>query len=141
MDLLTKFNQSQLKNNFDFRVGDVVRVYQKTKEGDKEKIQTFEGVVIFKKHGTKTPGATFAVRKVVSGIGVEKIFPLHSPLITNIEVVKRSKVRRAKLYYLREAKGKRAKLIAAEIPQKQIDQEVSKEVIKNESKVNEIQGN
>lgn len=109
MDLLSKFNQTQTRNNFDFRVGDTVKVYWKFKEKDKERIQIFEGIVIAKKHG-KGPNATFTVRKISSGIGVERIFPLHSPQIENIEVVKRAKVRRAKLYFLREAKGKRARL-------------------------------
>jgi len=89
--------------------GDTVRVYQKIKEGDKERIQMFEGVVIARKHGREI-GATITVRREISGVGVEKIFPLHSPTIEKIEVLRRGKVRRAKLYYLREAKGKRAKI-------------------------------
>lgn len=94
---------------FDIRPGDTVRVYQKIKEKDKERIQAFEGQVLARKHG-KEPGATITVRKVISGIGVERIFPLHSPIIDKIEVVKKGKARRAKLYYLREATGKRAKI-------------------------------
>ena len=94
---------------FDIRPGDTVRVYQKIKEKDKERIQTFEGQVLARKHG-KEAGATITVRKVISGIGVERIFPLHSPIIDKIEVVKKGKARRAKLYYLREATGKRAKI-------------------------------
>ena len=97
------------KNLPDIRSGDTVCVYQKVKEGDKERIQTFEGLVLARKHG-KEIGATITVRRVASGIGVEKIFPLHSPTIEKIEILKRSKVRRAKLYYLRKAKGKRARL-------------------------------
>ena len=93
----------------DIRPGDRVLVYQKIKEGDKEKIQSFEGIVIARKHG-KEIGATITVRREISGIGVEKIFPLHSPAIEKIEILKRGKVRRAKLYYLRKAKGKKAKL-------------------------------
>jgi len=93
----------------EIRPGDTVRVHQKVKEKDKERIQTFEGLVLAKKHG-KEAGATITVRKVISGVGVEKIFPLHSPIIDKIEVVKRNKARRAKLYYLREAKGKKARL-------------------------------
>jgi len=89
--------------------GDTVKVYQKIKEGDKERIQMFEGVVIARKHGREI-GATITVRKKISGVGVEKIFPIHSPTIEKIEVLRRGKVRRAKLYYLREAKGKRAKI-------------------------------
>lgn len=94
---------------FDIRPGDTVRVYQKIKEKDKERIQTFEGQVLARKHG-KEAGATITVRKVISGIGVERIFPIHSPTIDKIEVVKKGKARRAKLYYLREATGKRAKI-------------------------------
>ena len=91
------------------RPGDTVKVYQKIKEKDKERLQAFEGVVLARKHG-KGISATITVRKVISGVGVEKIFPIHSPAIEKIEVLKKSKVRRAKLYYLRTAKGKKAKL-------------------------------
>jgi len=92
----------------DFRPGDTVRVYVKVKEGDKERIQVFEGVVI-RKRGSGTD-ATFTVRKVSYGIGIERTFPLHSKVIDKIEVVKRGIVRRARLYYLRELKGKAAKI-------------------------------
>jgi len=88
----------------DIKPGDVVKIYQKILEKDKEKTQAFEGLVIARKHG-KEMGATITVRKVISGIGVEKIFPLHLPSIEKIEIVKRGKSRRAKLYYLRK-KGK-----------------------------------
>ena len=81
--------------------GDTVRVHQKIQDKGKTRIQVFEGLVLARKHGTE-PGATFTVRKVASGVGVEKIFPLYSPNIDKIEIVKRSKVRRAKLYYIRE---------------------------------------
>jgi len=101
------------KTKQDMRPGDTIRVYQKihtqASTDKKEKTQVFEGLLIAKKHGSE-PGATITVRKEVSGVGVEKIFPIHSPLIEKIEVVKRGKVRRAKLYYLREAKGQRAKI-------------------------------
>ncbi|WP_132526664.1 50S ribosomal protein L19 [Phorcysia thermohydrogeniphila] len=93
----------------DFRPGDTVRVHVKVKEGDKERIQVFEGVVIRKRGGTGTD-ATFTVRKVSYGIGIERTFPLHSRVIEKIEVVKRGIVRRARLYYLRELKGKAAKI-------------------------------
>ena len=107
---LETFIKTQLKTNLpDIRPGDTVRVYQKIQEKDKERIQVFEGLIIARKHG-KEMGSTITVRKVVSGVGVEKILPLHSPTIEKIEVIKREKVRRAKLYYLRKAKGKRAKL-------------------------------
>lgn len=89
--------------------GDTVKVYQKIVEGDKIKTQIFEGLVIARKHG-KEPGATITVRNVISGVGVERIFPVHSPNIEKIETVKSSKVRRSKLYYLRTATGKRARL-------------------------------
>ncbi len=109
----------------DIGPGDTVRIYQKIKEAlkkskpsmkqeYKERIQTFEGLVIVKKHG-KEIGATITVRKVISGIGVEKTFPLHSPTIEKIEIIKRGKVRRAKLYYLRRAKGRKIKLKRKEL--------------------------
>jgi large subunit ribosomal protein L19 len=83
------------------RAGDTVRVHQKIQDKGKTRIQIFEGLVLSRKHGDE-PGAMFTVRKVVDGIGVEKIFPLYSPLIDKIEILRRSKVRRAKLYYIRE---------------------------------------
>lgn len=93
----------------EIRAGDTVKVYQKVKEGDKEKTQSFEGVVLARKHG-KGITSTITVRRVILGVGVERIFPLHSPTITKIEVLRRGKVRRAKLYYLREAKGRKARI-------------------------------
>ena len=83
------------------RPGDTIRVHQKIQDKGKTRIQVFEGLVLARKHGDE-PGATFTVRKVASGVGVEKIFPLYSPLIDKLEIVKRAKVRRAKLYYIRE---------------------------------------
>jgi large subunit ribosomal protein L19 len=83
------------------KAGDTVRVHQKIQDKGKTRLQVFEGIVLARKHGDE-PGATFTVRKVVDGIGVEKIFPLYSPLIDKIEILRRSKVRRAKLYYIRE---------------------------------------
>lgn len=104
------FINSQLKIDLpDLRPGDTIRVSQKIKEGDKERIQTFEGLVIARKHGKET-GSTITVRKIISSVGVERIFPLHSPTIEKIEILKREKTRRAKLYYLRKIKGKGAKL-------------------------------
>ncbi len=104
------FNENQLKKDLpNLRAGNIVRVHQKLEEGGKTRIQVFEGIVIAIKHG-KGISATFTVRKESVGVGVERIFPLHSPNIVKIEVVERKKVRRAKLYYLREAKGKRAML-------------------------------
>jgi large subunit ribosomal protein L19 len=107
---LESFNQAQLKKDLpDIRPGATVLVHQKIKEGDKERIQIFEGLVIARKHG-KGISSTITVRKVVEGIGVERIFPTHSPSIAKIEVAKQGKVRRSKLYYLRTAKGKKARL-------------------------------
>lgn len=91
-----------------FKAGDTIKVHVKVREGDKERIQVFQGVVIAKKHGGLRE--TITVRKVSSGIGVERIFPLHSPIIDKIEVVQEGKVRRAKLYYLRDLKGKKARI-------------------------------
>jgi large subunit ribosomal protein L19 len=83
------------------KAGDTIRVHQKIQDKGKTRIQIFEGLVLARKHGTE-PGATFTVRKVASGVGVEKIYPLYSPMIDKLEIVKRSKVRRAKLYFIRE---------------------------------------
>ncbi|KKQ65626.1 MAG: 50S ribosomal protein L19 [Parcubacteria group bacterium GW2011_GWA2_38_27] len=114
-----------LKNDLpDLRPGDTVRVRQKIKDiaspnkkekakeekkRSKEKTQTFEGLIIARKHG-KGINATITVRRVISGVGVERVFPIHSPMISKIEIVRRGKIRRAKLYYLRTAKGKKSKL-------------------------------
>lgn len=92
----------------DFKAGDTVRVHVKVREGEKERIQVFKGVVIARKHGGIRE--TVTVRKISGGIGVERIFPLHSPIIGKIEVVSLGKVRRAKLYYLRKLKGKKARI-------------------------------
>jgi large subunit ribosomal protein L19 len=90
-------------------VGDLVKVHQKVVEGNKERIQIFEGTIIAK-HGETEPSATFTVRKVSYGIGVERIFPIYTPTVVKIEVVKRQKVRRAKLFYLRDSIGKKNRL-------------------------------
>ena len=89
------------RKNLGIKAGDTVRVHQKIQDKGKTRLQVFEGLVLARKHGNEA-GATFTVRKVVDGIGVEKIFPLYSPLIDKIEIVRRSTVRRAKLYYIRE---------------------------------------
>ena len=96
----------------EFRVGDTVKVHTKIREGDKERIQIFEGVVIRKKRGHIT--TTFTVRKMSYGVGVERIFPLYSPRIDKIEVMASGKVKRARLFYLRELQGKAARLKSAE---------------------------
>jgi|SRR3989344_4684759 len=85
----------------DFRAGDTIRVFQKVKEGAKTRLQAFEGIVLSRNHG-KEPGATFTVRKVVGGIGVERIFPLYSPDVDKVEVKSKSKFKRAKLFYIRD---------------------------------------
>ncbi len=91
-----------------FKPGDMVKVHARIKEGEKERIQIFQGIVIRKRKGNT--GASFTVRKVSYGVGVERIFPLHSPLIDKIEIVTRGKVRRARLYYLRKLRGKAARI-------------------------------
>ena len=91
-----------------FGPGDTVKVHVKIKEGEKERIQAFQGVVISKRKGSSN--ATFTVRKVSYGIGVERVFPLHSPVIDKIEVLTRGRVRRAKIYYLRKLRGKAARI-------------------------------
>jgi len=92
----------------DFRAGDTVKVHVKIREGEKERIQIFQGVVISKRKGTTN--ATFTVRKVSYGVGVERIFQLHSPILDKIELVGRGRVRRAKIYYLRKLRGKAARI-------------------------------
>ena len=107
--------QSQLNKDLpDIRPGDTVKIYQKIREKDKERIQVFEGQVLAKKHG-KGIGSMITVRKVISGVGVEKIFPIHSPVIDKIEITKKGKAKRAKLYYLKTAKGKKARLKREEV--------------------------
>lgn len=96
------------RKNLDLRPGDTVRVHQKIEEKGKYRIQLFEGLVLARKHGSEA-GGTFTVRRVLSGVGVEQIFPLYSPMIDKIEVVKRSRVRRAKLYYIREKVAREAR--------------------------------
>ncbi|HWP79496.1 MAG TPA: 50S ribosomal protein L19 [Candidatus Acidoferrum sp.] len=109
MDYIKALTASQVKTDIpDFRIGDTVRVYIKVKEGSRERIQMFEGTVISKNGGGISE--TFTVRRISYGVGVEKAFPLHSPNIDRIEVVRHGKVRRAKLYYLRDRVGKRAKI-------------------------------
>ena len=98
----------EARKNLDLRAGDSVRIHQKIEEKGKYRIQLFEGLVLARKHGTEA-GATFTVRRVASGVGVEKIYPLYSPMIEKIEIVKRSRVRRAKLYYIREKVAREAR--------------------------------
>jgi large subunit ribosomal protein L19 len=108
VDAIGVIENSYKKDIPSFRIGDTVKISMKIKEGDKERIQAFEGVVIARRGSGSRE--TFTVRKISYGIGVEKIFPLYSPLISNIKLVKEGAVRRAKLYYLRGKKGKAAKI-------------------------------
>ena len=109
MDLITKLTNAQLKpENQNFEVGDTVKVHAKIKEGNRERIQIFEGTVIAKHGGGISE--TFTVRRISYGCGVEKTFPLHSPNVAGIKVIRVGKVRRAKLYYLRSLQGKAAKI-------------------------------
>ena len=109
MDLIKALNKEQLEKEVpQVQVGDTVRVHVKVKEGARERIQVFEGTVIAKKHGGIEE--TFTVRRISYGVGVEKVFPVHSPSIATIEVVRHGFVRRAKLYYLRDRVGKAAKV-------------------------------
>jgi large subunit ribosomal protein L19 len=109
MDVIEALEREQMRLDIpDFRSGDTVKVHAKIKEGDKERIQVFQGVVIRKRKGKM--GATFTVRKVSYGIGVERIFPLHSPNIDRVEIISRGKVRRGRLYYMRKLKGKAARI-------------------------------
>ncbi|MCR4587475.1 MAG: 50S ribosomal protein L19 [Lachnospiraceae bacterium] len=108
-DIIREIEAEQLKQNVDeFGVGDTVRVYGKIKEGNRERVQIYEGVVIKRQNGGNRE--TFTVRKTSNGIGVEKTWPLHSPNVEKIEVVRKGKVRRAKLTYLKGLTGKKAKI-------------------------------
>ena len=109
MDLMQALRESQVRENRpEVAIGDFVKVHVKVKEGSRERIQVFEGTVIAKKHGGVEE--TFTVRRVSYGVGVEKIFPVNSPIIDKVEVVRHGKVRRTKLYYLRGRVGKAAKV-------------------------------
>jgi len=127
MNILEKINQEQIRKDIpSFRAGDTVRVYCKIREGDKERIQLFEGVCLRRHRGGVN--ATFTVRKNSYGVGVERVFPLHSPLIERIEVASAGKVRRSRLYYLRKLSGK-----AARIEGRETFVEVAEEVAGEES--------
>lgn len=111
MDTIKKIEYSQMRMDIpEFKAGDTVKVFVRILEGDKERIQTFEGVVLCRHRGTTN--ASFTVRKISDGIGVERIFPLHSPFIERIEVVSEGLVRRSRIYYLRKLKGKAARIKA-----------------------------
>ena len=107
--IIDAINQENVKASIpEFNVGDTVKVMVKVIEGDRERLQAFEGIVIARKHGGISE--TFTVRRISFGVGVEKTFPIHSPKVADIQVVRRGKVRRAKLYYLRARTGKAAKV-------------------------------
>ena len=109
MDLIKELESQQLKKEMPvINVGDTVRVHVKIKEGSRERIQVFEGIVIAKKHGGVAE--TFTVRRTAYGVGIERVFPVNSPFVEKVEVVRKGRVRRAKLFYLRERTGKAAKV-------------------------------
>ena len=113
MDVLSSVTQEYMKSDIPaFNVGDTVKVHVKIKEGNRERIQIFEGFVLKRQNGGI--GETFTVRRIASGVGVEKTFPIHSPLVEKIEVVRHGKVRRARLHYMRQRTGKSAKIKAKE---------------------------
>ncbi len=113
MDVLKSVTQEYIKTDVPaFNVGDTVKVHVKIKEGNRERIQVFEGFVLKRQNGGI--GETFTVRRIASGVGVEKTFPIHSPLVEKIEVVRHGKVRRARLHYMRERTGKSAKIKSKE---------------------------
>ena len=109
MNIIATLEKEGLKENAgNFNIGDTVKVFVKVVEGDKERLQAYEGVVIARKNGSIRE--TFTVRRISFGVGVERTFPVHSPRIDHVEVVRKGKVRRAKLYYVRKLSGKRAKI-------------------------------
>ena len=109
MDIIQSINQESLKTDIpEFNVGDTVKVFVKVVEGNKERLQAFEGIVIAFRGGSISE--TMTVRKISNGVGVERTFPMHSPKIDHIDIIRHGKVKRAKLYYLRQRSGKAAKL-------------------------------
>ncbi|QQS40647.1 MAG: 50S ribosomal protein L19 [Acidobacteriota bacterium] len=124
MNRLDAIEQTQLRDDIpEFQPGDTVRVHVRIKEGNKERLQAFEGVCIARKHGGARE--TITVRKTSFGVGVERIFPLHATIVDHIDVVRHGKVRRAKLYYLRDLRGK-----AARIPERDMRQKKKKQAAK-----------
>ena len=138
MDILKSIEHEQLKNKIpELKIGDTVRVHVRIKEGNKERIQVFEGIIIKKQGGGVN--ATFTVRRISYGVGVEKTFLVHSPMVEKVEVVRVGKARRAKLYYLRDRVGKAAKTkekIGARIETKEIV--VKEEIVPGENEVAEV---
>ena len=154
MDIIKSIEHEQLKNKIpDLHVGDTIKVHQRIKEGNRERIQVFEGIVIKKQGGGLN--ATFTVRRVAYGVGVEKTFLIHSPMVEKVEVVRVGKARRAKLYYLRDRVGKSAKTkenLGARIENKEItlkedlveepaEEEVIEKVETNEEVVEKVEEN
>ncbi len=141
MDIIKSIEHEQLKSKVpDIKVGDTIRVHQRIKEGNRERIQVFEGIVIKKQNGGLNE--TFTVRRVAYGVGVEKTFLLHSPLVEKVELVRVGKVRRAKLYYLRDRIGKAAKTkenIGADLKREEVvvKEEMPAEEVAEEAKVTE----
>lgn len=137
MDIIKSIEHEQLKNKIpELKIGDTVKVHQRIKEGNRERIQVFEGIIIKKQGGGVN--TTFTVRKIAYGVGVEKTFLVHSPMVEKVEVVRVGKARRAKLYYLRDRVGKAAKTkedTGAKIESKEI---TIKEEIKEESSVENV---
>ncbi len=130
------------RKNLDIKPGDTIKVWQKIQEKGKTRLQAFEGLVLSRKHGTEA-GGTFTVRKVIDGVGVEKIFPLYTPLIDKIELLRRSKVRRAKLYFVREKAAKEIRKQMRRMLQIDSDQNTdtkhnAKDVVKEEEKKEEV---
>ena len=129
---------TEARKNLRMKSGDTVRVMQKIEEKGKTRLQPFEGIIISIKHGAE-PGATFTVRRVAKGYGVEKIFPLYTPMIDSIEIVKRSKVRRSKLYYIRETAlkqiKKRMKMVFVSIKEEREEKVEENEEVKVEDPV------
>ncbi len=129
MDKIQTFNQKGLKNSIpQIKSGMKIRVWQKIKEGDKERLQAFEGVVIAVKHGRGKTG-TFTVRKISGSIGVERIFPFHAPTIDKVEVLSQAKVRRTKLYYIRGRIGKKSKMKQVELAEAVTPETAKEEVL------------
>ena len=137
MDIIKSIEHEQLKNKIpELKIGDTVRVHQRIKEGNRERIQVFEGIIIKKQGGGVS--ATFTVRKIAYGVGVEKTFLVHSPLVEKVEVVRVGKARRAKLYYLRDRIGKAAKTkenVGARIENREITikEEMAEEPVSEEA--------
>lgn len=114
MNLIEEYSKSQMKESTEvpqFAIGDTVRVHFRIVEGEKERVQIYEGVLIAR-NGAGSPNGTFTVRRVANGEGVERVFPIHSPRVVKVEVIREGRVRRAKLYYLRERSGKAARVKA-----------------------------